>query len=85
MMIGSWLLWGIGVVALVVPSTLGLTVMRMVSALAWGGAVVGWIAGASPVPGAVFGACALLGGALVGGAAFVKRCMQAAADGAEAR
>ncbi|MEO7370901.1 MAG: hypothetical protein ABI949_11560 [Ilumatobacteraceae bacterium] len=84
-MIGSWLLWGTGVVALVVPSTLGLTVMRMVSALAWGGAVVGWIAGASPVPGAVFVACALLCGALVGGAEFGQRCVQASAYGDEQR
>ena len=32
-MVGAWLVWGIGVVALVVPSTLGLTVTRMLAAL----------------------------------------------------
>ena len=84
-MIGAWLVWGVGVVALVVPSTLGLTVMRMVSALSCGAAVLSWIAGASPIPGAAFLACALICSFLVGGADFGQQCVQALAYGDEQR
>jgi hypothetical protein len=84
-MIGAWLLWGIGVVALVVPSTLGLTVTRMLSAVTCGAAVVSWIAGASPAAGAVFVACALIFGLLAGGAEYGQRCVQASAYGDEQR
>lgn len=84
-MIGAWLAWGIGVVALVVPSTLGLTVMRMVSALSGGAAVLSWVAGASPVRGAGFVGCALILGVLVGGADFGQWCVQASAYGDERR
>jgi hypothetical protein len=83
--IGAWLLWGIGVVALVVPSPLGLTILRMASALTCGIAVVSWIGGASPTSGMVFVACALLGALLVGGADFGQRCVQASAYGDEQR
>jgi hypothetical protein len=81
----AWLLWGIGVVALVVPSTLGLTVMRMVSAVACGAAILGWVYGAPPASGAVFVACTLICGLLVGGAEFGRRCAQASAYGDEQR
>lgn len=84
-MIGAWLVWGVGVVALVVPSTLGLTVMRMVSALGCGAAVLSWISGASPIRGAMFLACALICGFLVGGADFGQQCVQATAYGDEQR
>ena len=84
-MIGAWLIWGIGVVALVVPSALGLTVMRMLSALGCGAAAVSWIAGASPIRGAVFLGCALVSGFLVGGANFGQQCVQASAYGDEQR
>ena len=84
-MIGAWLAWGVGVVALVVPSTLGLTVMRMVSALSCGAAVHSWIAGAAPVRGAVFAGCALICGFLVGGADFGQQCVQALAYDDEQR
>ena len=84
-MIAAWLVWGIGVVALVVPSTLGLAVMRMVSALCCGAAALSWIAGASPIRGAVFVACALICGFLVGGADFGQQCVQASAYGDEQR
>jgi len=84
-MIGSWLVWGIGVVALVVPSTLGLTVMRLVSALGCGAAALAWIAGESPIRGAVFVGCALVCGFLVGGANFGQQCVQASAYGDERR
>jgi hypothetical protein len=84
-MIGAWLVWGIGVVALVVPSTLGLTVMRMVSALSCGAAMLSWIAGATPTRGAVFLACVLICGFLVGGADFGQQCVQAMAYGDEQR
>lgn len=84
-MVGAWLVWGVGVVALVVPSPLGLTVMRMASALAGGAAVIGWVAGAAPIPGAVFLACASICGVLVGGADFGQQCVQASAYGDERR
>ena len=84
-MIGAWVVWGIGVVALVVPSALGLTVMRMVAALACGAAVVSWIGGAGPTAAACFLACALIGGLLIGGAGFGQSCVQASAYGDEQR
>ena len=83
--IGTWLLWGIGVVALVVPSPLAMTALRMLSALACGIAVVSWIGGASPTSGAIFVACALLCALLIGGADFGQRCVQASAYGDEQR
>lgn len=83
--VSAWLVWGIGVVALVVPSTLGLTVMRMVSALACGAAAVSWAGGASPVLGGGFVACTLVCGLLVAGADFGQRCVQASAYGDEQR
>ncbi|HEX2784296.1 MAG TPA: hypothetical protein VHN36_11970, partial [Ilumatobacteraceae bacterium] len=58
--IAAWLAWGIGIVALVVPSTLGLTAMRMLSALSCGAAAVSWVGGARPVAGAAFVVCALI-------------------------
>lgn len=81
----GWLLWGIGVVALIVPSTLGLTAMRMVTALSVGAAAVSWIGGASPVPGGAFVAASLICGLLVGGAGFGHECVQASAYGDEQR
>ncbi len=83
--VGAWLVWGIGVVALAVPSTLGLTVMRMLSALACGAAGVSWAGGASPAPGGVFVACTLVCALLVGGADFGQRCVQSSAYGDEQR
>ncbi|MEY2582137.1 MAG: hypothetical protein QOE09_1986 [Ilumatobacteraceae bacterium] len=82
---GAWLLWGIGVVGLVVPSTLGLTVIRMITALVCGIAVISWIGGASPTSGAIFVACAVLCALLVGGADFGQRCVQSSAYGDEHR
>jgi hypothetical protein len=84
-MVGGWLMWGIGVVALVVPSTLGLTVMRMVNAVACAAATASWVAGAPAAPGGVFVACTLVGGLLIGGADFGQRCVQASAYGDEQR
>ncbi len=83
--ITAWVLWGVGVVALVVPSALGLTVMRMLSGVACGAAVVSWVGGAAPVPGGAFVACTLMCGLLVGGADFGQRCVQASAYGDERR
>ena len=79
-MTGAWLVWGIGVVALVVPSTLGLTVMRMASAMACGAAVLSWSSGASPIPGAVFLTGALICGFLIGGADGHTEALRACAD-----
>src|SRR3954453_5707859 len=43
---GAWLAWGMGLVALMVTWTLGLTTARMAAALAICASVVSWIAGA---------------------------------------
>ena len=80
-----WLVWGVGVVALVVPSALGLTVMRMSGALSCAGAVLSWIGGARPAAGAVFVVCAVICTLFVGGADFGQRCVQASAYGDERR
>jgi len=84
-MIGAWLLWGVGIVALVVPSTLGLTVSRMLGALACGAAATSWIAGAAPAAGAVFLASSVIFALLAGGAEYGQRCVQASAYGDEHR
>lgn len=84
-MVVAWLLWGIGVVALVVPSTLGLTAMRMVNTLACGAAVISWIGGAGPAPGGAFVTATVICGVLVGGAGFGHECVQASAYGDEQR
>jgi hypothetical protein len=68
-----------------VPSTFGLTVMRMLSALTCAAAIVSWAAGASPTAGAVFVACALITALSIGGADFGKHCVQASAYGDEHR
>lgn len=81
----AWLAWGIGIVALVVPSTLGLTVMRMLSALSCGAAAVSWIGGAHLAAGAAFVVAAAICGLFVGGADFGRRCVQASAYGDEHR
>jgi hypothetical protein len=82
---GAWLVWGVGVVALMVPSTLGLTTARMSATLAVCVSVVSWIAGAGAAPGAAFVACASVSGLLMGGAEFGQRCVQASAYGDEDR
>ena len=84
-MITAWLLWGVGVVALIVLSPLGLTIMRMLSVLTCGAAVLSWIGGAAPAQGGGFVACALICGVLVFGADFGQRCIQASAYGDEQR
>jgi hypothetical protein len=83
--VAAWPVWGIGVVALAVPSPLGLTIMRMTNAVTGGAAVVRWACGASPVSGATFAACAVVSGLLIGGAEFGQRCVQASAYGDEHR
>lgn len=81
----AWVVWGVGVVALIVPSVLGLTVMRMSSALSCGAAVVTWVGGAGPAPGAAFLVCAVICALFVGGADFGQRFVQASAYGDERR
>ena len=81
----AWLAWGIGVVALVVPSPLGLTIMRMLGLLSCGAAMVSWVGGAGPAPGAVFAVCTLTCGVFIGGADFGQRCVEASAYGDEQR
>ncbi|HEX2782244.1 MAG TPA: hypothetical protein VHN36_01565, partial [Ilumatobacteraceae bacterium] len=67
------------------PSTLGLTVMRMVNAVACAAAAASWVAGAPAAPGGGFVACTLVCGLLIGGADFGQRCVQASAYGDEQR
>jgi len=81
----AWLGWGVGVVALMVPSTLGLTTARMVAALAVCASVVSWVAGANAAAGAVFVASALVSALVIGSADFGQRCVQASAYGDEDR
>lgn len=83
--IGAWLLWGIGVVALVVPSAFGLTVTRMLSVLACGAAGVSWVGGAAPGSGVAFLVCTSIFATLVAGAEFGRCCVQASAYGDERR
>jgi hypothetical protein len=82
---GGWLVWGIGVVALVVPSVLGLTAMRMTAAVALGAATVSWVGGGGAVAGGAFVACALLGALFIGSSEFGHQCVQASAYGDEQR
>jgi hypothetical protein len=81
----AWLAWGIGVVAMVVPSPLGLTVMRMLGALSCAAAVVSWVGGAGPGAGAAFVVCTATCAVFVGGADFGQRCVEASAYGDEQR
>jgi hypothetical protein len=82
---GGWLVWGIGVVALVVPSVLGLTTMRMTAAVAFGASLVSWVGGAGVAVGGAFVACAALCALFVGGSEFGRHCVQASAYGDEQR
>ena len=81
----AWSLWGVGVVALVVPATLGLTVMRMLTVAACAAAAISWIGGAAPAPGGAFVAAALICAVFVGGAGFGQQCVQGSAYGDEHR
>jgi len=81
----AWLACGVGVVALMVPSALGLTTARMVAALAVCASVVSWVAGAGAAAGAVFLASALVSALVIGSADFGQRCVQASAYGDEDR
>lgn len=81
----AWLAWGTGVVTLVVPSTFGLTIVRMVGVLTCGAATLSWIGGAANTPGIAFLSCSLLFVTLVAGAELGQRCVQASAYGDERR
>jgi len=83
--VAAWLVWGVGVVALMVPSTLGLTTARMAAALSVCAAVVSWVAGAGAAAGAAFVAATVVSGLLIGSAEFGQRCVQASAYGDEDR
>jgi len=80
-----WLVWGTGLVALMVPSPLGLTISRMAAVLAVSASIASWVGGAGSAAGAAFVACALVSGLLIGGAEFGQRCVQASAYGDEDR
>jgi hypothetical protein len=81
----SWLLWGAGVVALMVPSVTGLTVLRMISALAVVTAVTSWIGGADSAAGAAFVVATILFAIVVATGEFGQACVQASAYGDEVR
>jgi hypothetical protein len=81
----AWLAWGLGVVALAVPSSIGLTALRMLSVLSVAASIVSWTGGASAVAGGAFVSAALVCGLLAFGAAFGQRCVQASAYGDEQR
>lgn len=81
----AWLAWGVGIVTLAVPSTLGLTVVRMASALTCVAAIVSWISGSSLAAGVTFVVTSLLFATFVFSAAFGQQCVQASAYGDERR
>lgn len=82
---GAWLAWGVGLVALAVPSVLGLTVVRMIAALTAAVAMVSWVSGAGVGPGLAFTLCAVIFATLVVDARFGQQCVQASAYGDELR
>lgn len=81
----AWVVWGIGLVALVVPSVVGLTIVRMIAALTSAVAVVSWIGGSGVGPGLGFVLCAVIFAILVSDARFGQECVQASAYGDELR
>jgi hypothetical protein len=82
---GGWGVWGLGIVTLVVPSALGLTLVRMLSALTCAVSAVSWVGGAPSGAGIVFVLGALLFATVVFSAAFGQQCVQASAYGDEHR
>jgi hypothetical protein len=84
-MTGSWALWAVGLVALLVPTTVSLTVARLVAPAAPAAASASLIAGARAVPGGLAVAHALAAAAAVFTAEFGQRFVQGSAYGDEAR
>lgn len=81
----AWLVFGVTLAALVVPSTVSLTVVRVASPLAVVGAVVALTAGTGPVRGALFLGVALLAALVVAGGDTGEAFAQASAYGDEQR
>lgn len=83
--VALWGLWAVVLVALIVPSTVGLTVVRMAAPLAVVAAVVLWVCGAGAVRGGVACAVTLAFAVLVHGADLGQAFAQASAYGDEQR
>jgi hypothetical protein len=81
----AWAVWGVGLVALAVPSVFGLTVTRMAAALAVAASGTSWAGGAGLGPGLAFVLCAVVFATLVADARFGQQCVQASAYGDERR
>ena len=82
---GAWVAWGAGLVALAVPSVSGLTVTRMLAALAIAAAGTSLVGGGGIGPGLAFVLCTVIFATLVADARFGQQCVQAAAYGDETR
>lgn len=84
-MAGGWGLWAVGLVALLVPTTVGLTAARLVAPAAPAAGAAGLIAGASAAPGGLALAHGLAAAAAVFSAEVGQRFAQGSAYGDEAR
>jgi hypothetical protein len=82
---GAWALWAVGLVALLVPTTVSLTAARLLAPGAPAAAVASLLAGARAVTGGLAVAHALAAAAAVFSAEFGQRFVQGSAYGDEAR
>jgi hypothetical protein len=82
---GAWALWAVGLVAVLVPTTVSLTVIRLLAPGAPAVAVASLLAGARAVPGGLAVAHALAAAAAVFTAELGQRFAQGSAYGDEAR
>jgi hypothetical protein len=82
---GAWTLWAVGLVALLVPTTVSLTVIRMIAPAAPVAAVASLLGGARAVPGGLSLAHSLAAVATVFSADVGQRFVQGSAYGDEAR
>jgi hypothetical protein len=83
--VAMWLLWGAVLVTLIVPSTVGLTVVRMLAPLAAAAAVTIWICGAGAWRGPLLFGLVAVFTALVFSADLGQSFVQASAYGDEQR
>ncbi len=84
-MAGAWALWAVGLVAVLVPTTVSLTVVRLLAPGAPAIAAASLLGGARAVPGGLAVAHGLAAGAAVFIAEFGQRFAQGSAYGDEAR
>ncbi|MEO5723358.1 MAG: hypothetical protein ABIQ39_11600 [Ilumatobacteraceae bacterium] len=83
--VAAWIVFGIVVVALVVPSTVSLTVVRMTAPLALVAAIVSWVSGSGAARGAAFVAAAAVNAVVILGGDVGEIFAQASAYGDEHR